>query len=741
MNQFKKYIVSFTLLIISLYTVTIYSAEASYNKNVSVIFDDSGSMAFDVRWAHANYALQTLISVLDQGDILNIHYMNASDKDINVVIEDNKSVEEILATIRENSVPDLLGDGETPIESIDEGLAYLKQESNSLKKPNTDYDNWLILITDGNEMQDVEGEGYVNYVVDSSFESGFKWTGILDRKIASILSDSSVEYSTVILKIGDTSQDMLLTSSIIGAPLIYKSASVSDELIEEKQIIESMNDIASLISGRLPIEVLEVKEDTIKIKSEVPFNNFDILLQNSNSKVVSVTNETLGEVTLDVTYSDLLSPDTRTIGSRVLESDTNLYGSAIRLVSTSEEALPEGEYIITFDQNVESAKVTSYCYPYIQFVFNYYVNGLQVEKVFQEDMVSLEFIPVRGGTNEVLDNLPDNIKFDLDLKSGDQFLSFKGDSLKTNEFLIKDEMIEGTLIAEIPDIWLWSLDVSELIDVAPKEEKEPDRIFELTITSENTSVRYQDFDLAPYVIVTPLLNGETLSAEDMDKAELNIVRIYTGDGTMTTIEYDLLKEGSSFKFKPIFDGFRPNLPAETYMVEFRFAANSIEGVKEYAFGEITYEIQDASFFVRYFIYIVVGIVGFVLLIYLIGLIVKARFKEKDYEILISKYDSIIDLDEPIEEERVPITVDKVNRLFIPYKREIGSGAGFHFRAGSKPNHIYLQQKSQLEGMGIGSFNLKGDNVGQRDLRLNVDQKLEIVIDERLTVYRYTDKKS
>lgn len=739
MNHIKKISLVITLLIISLYTLSIYSQEVQYNKNVSVVFDDSGSMAFDVRWAHANYALQTLISVLDEGDILNIHYMNASTKDLNIVIENGSNVEAILETVRDNSVPDLLGDGETPIESIEVGLDYLETD-NSLLKANTKYEHWLILITDGNEMKDISGEGYVNYVEDNSFDSGFKWTGILDRKIASILSSASIDYNTVILKIGDTSQDMLLTSSMIGSPLIYKSASVSDEVLEDKEIIESMNDIASLISGRLPIEILEVSDNSIKINSPVPFNNFDLLLQNSNSKVVSVTNDSLGTLNVDVTYKDLLSPESTTIGSRQLASDTNLYGSAIRLVSSDEEALPEGEYMITFDQNVENAKVTSYCYPYIQFVYNYYVNGLEVDKVYQEDMVSLEFIPVRGGTDEVLTNLPKEIKFSLDLKSGDQFLTFKEGSLKTNEFLIKDDTLEGSLTAEIPDIWLWALDVSEAIDVAPKEEKAPDRIFELQISSTDTSVRYQDYDTRPEVILTPYLNGEVLTKDEMSNAELNIARITIGDSKMSSIDYELNKLDNYFTFKPIYDGFRPSMPAEVYTVEFRFAANATEGVNEYAFGEITYEIQDASFFVRYFVYIISTIIAVIIAIYLIGLTLKARFKENKYGLIKLDYDSIIDLDEPIATESFNIKVDKFNRLFIPFKRELGSSAGFSFKAGSKSDHVYLEKKSQKEGMVIGSFALKGESVGLRDLRLNVDQKLEIVVDDKLTVYKYVDKK-
>lgn len=739
MNKKKLILGSLIIMMIISATFITTGADQKYNKHVSVVFDDSGSMAFDVRWAHGNYALQTLVSVLDEGDILQIHYMNDSDKDITIAIEDKASVQNILATIRENSVPDLLGDGETPIESISVGLSKFATVSKDILKEDTVYDNWLVLITDGNEMTNTDGEGYVNYVEDSNFESGYRWVGVLDREIANRLSSSSLEFSTVILKIGDTSQDMLLSSDMVGSQLIYKSASVSDEHIGEKQIIENMNDIASLISGRYPITINSKIANEARITSDVPFSNFDILLQNSGSKVKEVLNAAGQPVDFEISYTELLSPDNQQIGNRLLESDSNLYGSAIRLTSTQEEALSEGEYTVVFDENIELAKLASYCYPYIQFGFNYYVNGMEVDTVYQEDMVSLEFIPVRGGTNEILENLPSDIRYNLEIKSGNQFLSFKENSLETNEFLIKDSILEGSLTAEIPDIWLWSLNVSETIPVAPEEERPEDRIFTLEVSQAEASVSYKNFENASAVYFTPYLNDERLSEEQMELAELNIVRIYSADGSLTHVDHELIKEGTVFSFTPVYDGFKPSMPSDTYTVEVRFSSNELEGVNEYAFSQVNYEVGDASFFIRYLKYISTMFVLLIIMVYLIGVVIKPKLDSKNHHLVKYYYDSIIDLDEPIRRETFPIKTKTINRLLIPYVSEKGESADLIIKAGRKSDHIYISKDCQKPGMFIGEFELKEASAGKRDLRLNVNQKLEIIVKDKLTSYVYEKK--
>ncbi len=218
------------------------------------------------------------------------------------------------------------------------------------------------------------------------------------------------------------------------------------------------------------------------------------------------------------------------------------------------------------------------------------------------------------------------------------------------------------------------------------------------------------------------------------------MRIYDGNGSLTDVDYELYREGSAFTFKPVYKGFRPTLPAESYKVEFRFEANALEGADEYAFAEIIYTFEDASFFVRYLKYISFVLLLVLAVVYVIGLIMKPKIREKGYEICVSRYDNIIDLDDPVSEERVQFKVNTLSRFLIPFARERGT-AVFDFKAGSKGEYIYLMKSSQHPGMSIGSFVLKAGNAGQRDLRLNLEQKLEIIEEDKLTVYRYMRKKT
>lgn len=735
----KKIVAIMLMLCLSYSVWTLNAEEESFKKNISVVFDDSGSMSFDVRWAHANYALQTLVSLMDEGDILHIHYMNRTQEDLSLVIQKGQPLNELLDSIREKSIPDVQGAGQTPIDSIRVGMENLGN-SDGLQKAGVTYDNWLVLITDGNEMQDQSETKLVNYIPDDSFESGYKWVGILDREVADILKSSDLAFSTVILKIDDSNQDMLITSDMIGAPLIYKSAPIGDDVIQDKKIIQNMNDIATLISGRLEVTTNQQQGNKLVIESDVPFYTLDLLVQDSLGKVVGITDKDGNDIDIQIDNIPLKTPENLTIGTRNLISDTNLYGSEIRMTYRGDEALKSGQYTIVFEENVEKAKVAGFCFPAIQFIFDYYVDGVKVDKVFQEDRVSLEFIPVRSGTREVIEKLPENIQFSIDLRCGNQFISFDGNSLHTNEFSIRSSTIEGSLTAQIPEIWLWTLNIMENIDIAPAEEKPVPREFSIELDRKEATATYKDFDTAPVITITPKLNGDNLSEEEQAKGTLSIVRIYNQNGEMVDLNYELKNDGDHYTFRPIYTGFKPNLPSDTYKVEVKFTSAGITGEPIIAFSDFTYTIGDAPFYIRYFTYIVSVIVGILLIIYLIGFMIKPRIDFKHYHIVISKYNSIIDLDGPIEQEIIPIKVHALNRVLQPYRREVGKAGDLIIKAGGKANHIYIAKESQKEHMAIDSFELKGDVVGKRDLRLNMDQRLEHIVDGKLVTYQYEKAK-
>lgn len=711
--------------------------EKEYNKIVSIVFDDSGSMSFDLRWSHANYALQTMVGLLDEGDILFLNYMNASDKDIIWKVTKGDDLEGILTQIRDEAYPDF-EQGDTPIESIAYGLSRFLPENNPLIEEGVIYENWFILITDGNEMTDAEGNSYVNYVQDSSYDSGYKWLGVLDRVIANNIKTAGVDLNTVILKIGEPSQDMLINTSMVGSPVIYKSASVSEEDIAKKQIVNSMIDISSLISGRLPVQIVGIEANRLTIDSSVPFKELDLLIQNSNGNVQAVYDSEGNALDIAIDSSAMSAPETRTISGRTLETDSSLYGGGIRLQYESEEALPDGEYVLEFNTNIAEAQFTAFCYPAIQFIFEYYVDGLPVEQVFQEEMVTLEFIPVREGTVEVLDDLPNNIEYILEMKNGDQFISFGDNDLETNPFIIKDPLIVGSLTASIPEIWFWTLNVAEEIPLAPEEVGPEERTFEVEITPTSNSVSYSDFDLAGSVYIIPKLNGERLEQALFEQATITI-RALDATGAPSGFDYTLLPEGTGWRFTPVYTGFKPSMPAGVFKFEVRVNSNVFENQSEIAYGEFTYEIGDANFLIRYINY-VLTVVGIVLLgVYLIGLVLKPRLKNKTHCLRIEHYDEIIEIGAPTEVEEHKIKVNGLNRLFIPFVREVGKAGNFTIKAGRSEDHVYIDKKSQKAGMVLGELMLKFDTIGKRDLRWNAEQKIEYVVDDKLTIFKYSKK--
>ena len=79
----KKQIILFVLLlslmtagVFSLQNTIGYASESSGRKIVTIVFDDSFSMANENRYSNANYAIQAFIALLNEEDELHLIYMS-----------------------------------------------------------------------------------------------------------------------------------------------------------------------------------------------------------------------------------------------------------------------------------------------------------------------------------------------------------------------------------------------------------------------------------------------------------------------------------------------------------------------------------------------------------------------------------------------------------------------------------------------------------------------------------------
>ncbi|MGL4673090.1 hypothetical protein [Cetobacterium sp.] len=114
---------------------------ALYSKNIYVVYDDSLSMKKENRDVYANYAIQTLSSLLSEKDNLTITRMSDTKDDFrNKTIVNLKDIKNELKYFEKN----LIAKSQvTPYRSIETIVDYIERTSSK------DEQNWLMVITDG----------------------------------------------------------------------------------------------------------------------------------------------------------------------------------------------------------------------------------------------------------------------------------------------------------------------------------------------------------------------------------------------------------------------------------------------------------------------------------------------------------------------------------------------------------------------------------------------------------------
>ena len=113
----------------------------SFSKNIFVIYDDSKSMNKDNRSVYANYAMQTLISLLEVDDNLVITKMSDIENQFrNKLVIDLKNIPEEIEYFREKINPK---SDVTPYKAVESMVDYIER----LDVENDT--NWFIVISDG----------------------------------------------------------------------------------------------------------------------------------------------------------------------------------------------------------------------------------------------------------------------------------------------------------------------------------------------------------------------------------------------------------------------------------------------------------------------------------------------------------------------------------------------------------------------------------------------------------------
>lgn len=235
----------------------------SFARNIFVIYDDSGSMKKENRYVYANYAMQTLVSLLDKDDKLTIVKMSDYKNNFKNTKEINPdNIENELLNIKKTlKAPS----NETPYSSVEYTINKI---TNDAKKEDS---NWLVVITDG-KFEDGRPLGL------SKIEEIKKSINKLIEKTATkpiflLIGSNEDELNEV-----KNQEGIILWKEVYGEGEYPKVFSA----IGEKSIISKIRDIASLVtskSSKKPNISNKIKGNVMELNTALPLNRIIVLQQ------------------------------------------------------------------------------------------------------------------------------------------------------------------------------------------------------------------------------------------------------------------------------------------------------------------------------------------------------------------------------------------------------------------------------------------------------------------------------
>lgn len=416
MRKMKYAVVLICLMLLSLVLCsTALAATTQQKKIVYVVMDDSGSMSGD-RWSYANYAVQVLGGLMNEGDEMKVYYLNK-----NTVHQVDLSAKGIASSLK--SISRMSVSGNTPFERVQQA-----QQAISARKVEEGAKYWLFVISDG---------GYNSGATRTPDEVRRKFLGFVGDGIGS----RHYPLEMVFFTIGDD-KHRIDKNSATAAELTEKGIYCYHAELE-RDIVARMGEIADRISGRSRLEgndLQKVDGKTIRVQSDIPLFNFIVLSQNNNAQLTDISCSTGTSMQVSRT-APVQAPKPEPLKANVFTVDAG------------KGHIPPGTYTLTFDKNVELKDMAVLCEPALQVVL--YTDD--PAKVTEGGSLQVSAKILEYGTQNVyqLSQLPKGSKFELQVNNGKNNVKKTGEQPQVNISSVEDAdvIITGTLkIPGFPDI-------------------------------------------------------------------------------------------------------------------------------------------------------------------------------------------------------------------------------------------------------------------------------------------------
>lgn len=304
------------------------SEEARYTqKIVSVVYDDSGSMASEDRVVYARYSLKMLISLLGQDDVLDIILMNVSGV-VNIDLANPNRQGQVDRITTNNG---FAATGTTPYSSVGRAISNLvdrgMKRTSEVVETDSSKEYWLVILTDGS-FDGLSSDLENDLKRDISGYSGLK---------------------TIYMGLGSSAARLENTDLTKNYPVTAYSCK------DSQGAIDMMNSVANQISGKLTLK--KMKDDAITISNNevrIDLNKADVSI-----KSISVTAQKSGTGTVaaiqratykgqDINILNQASSQER-VGTTTISANTfQLMGNPL---------FGGGEIVLTYSSSVSNVSV------------------------------------------------------------------------------------------------------------------------------------------------------------------------------------------------------------------------------------------------------------------------------------------------------------------------------------------------------------------------------------------------
>ncbi|GAB6417475.1 vWA domain-containing protein [Bacillus cereus] len=675
---------------------TFAKGEEAKERVVSLVYDDSGSMRNNDRWKYANYALQSLVALLDEKDKFSYVPMSKPNNPLNISLTKDKRQTEIEGIGAWKTYLN------TPFSAVETAMQSIKKEADIDGKR----EFWLIVLTDG-AFNDLEKD-----------KVGGK-EQIL-QKLAQFKKEMDVKkislhpvLITMEEDLGQQEKAQLNTFKEIWKKEINGVTMPSSG---EDGIVKSVNQVAALVANRDPFSSVEsiVKTKVVGKKVEIttpfPLKRMTLVRQSPSLPDYQVK-QISKPLQLQSSFS-IHAP-----------GEAKLFGNIVHISTENEEVIKPGTYTIEVDQDIEKEGLQVLVEPALNYTVSTYDKEDKDRKNVEEMYEGLTAVIEAKPTELPVQSSYFQAEVEID---GKQYAMNWDD--KRHVFYYETKLTTGLIRGKVHmNIKGFYRQTKEFkIETTKKPE------LSLQTVTKDYKEKVTNLENSKPFIIQPQLDGKPMTEEAVKKLLKS-----TGVTSKQSINYEIKQHDNQIYIYP-----RPYYSdtfnfTDTGTVEATIVVqdSKLQKVKK----DITLHIQNAPFYEKYAL-IFKFVIPITLLLLIVGIIVlgwivRPRFHRK--ALLYYEWDQEVAKDWLYQSEPELLKNKWWKHYFgIPYRAERKTVQSVTFIAKKGSKSIFVAKESQVVGMIIDGMFITEDEVGMEHKTLYPNELLVIDRGYGKEIYKY-----